>query len=191
MLSRLLISLWEVTMLIYPQALFLVDSTKYSSGIVSQYEPAKANRLGFERRYAGKYRYYPTDDDLVCAHRSLPFGTLLKITSKDQVAVCVVLDRGPYGYCEYELGASDLKCRSNHRYTVTTRKSKPGRYRGELDATPAVHKMLGSRGWVYAKIERINAPRKFMDVLKLRSSKQDSPLFTVSSLTRVRSQHFF
>jgi hypothetical protein len=34
-----------------------------------------------------------------------------------------------------------------------------GYYRGELDATPAVHQLMKSNGWIWAKIERVGVAK--------------------------------
>jgi len=32
----------------------------------------------------------------ICAHKTLPFGTVLRLRYRGRTALCVVLDRGPY-----------------------------------------------------------------------------------------------
>jgi rare lipoprotein A len=56
------------------------------SGVASWYAEGK--------RTANGERFNP--DGLTCAHRSLPFGTLLRVTYKGRSAVCRVNDRGPF-----------------------------------------------------------------------------------------------
>lgn len=50
------------------------------------------------RRTSDGSRYHK--DSLTCAHRTLPFGTLLKVTNKQngKEVVVKVTDRGPYGH---------------------------------------------------------------------------------------------
>lgn len=126
-------------------------------------------------RYAGNWRVAPTRSDLVCAHRTLPFWTILRIRRKKRVAYCVVLDRGPYGYCARRSrhdkrkgwlnGRFDQRCPKTHRYQVIVkrwkRKRTPGYYRAMLDATPAVHRLLGTRksGWVTVRVEKVGKER--------------------------------
>lgn len=56
------------------------------SGVASWYAEGK--------RTANGERFNP--DGLTYAHRSLPFGTLLRVTYKGRSAVCRVNDRGPF-----------------------------------------------------------------------------------------------
>lgn len=45
-------------------------------------------------RTANGERFRP--DGLTCAHRTLPFGTMLRVTYRGRSAVCRVNDRGPF-----------------------------------------------------------------------------------------------
>jgi len=56
------------------------------SGLASWYAEGKQTANG--------ERFNP--DGLTCAHRSLPFGTLLRVTYKGRSTVCRVNDRGPF-----------------------------------------------------------------------------------------------
>lgn len=56
------------------------------SGLASWYAEGKQTANG--------ERFNP--DGLTCAHRSLPFGTLLRVTYQGRSAVCRVNDRGPF-----------------------------------------------------------------------------------------------
>lgn len=56
------------------------------SGLASWYEEGKQTANG--------ERFNP--DGLTCAHRSLPFGTLLKVSHNGRSTVCRVNDRGPF-----------------------------------------------------------------------------------------------
>jgi rare lipoprotein A len=60
-------------------------------GVASFYADSLAGR-----RTASGARYDP--NTATCAHRTLPFGTLLRVEEVDtgRTAVCVVNDRGPY-----------------------------------------------------------------------------------------------
>jgi rare lipoprotein A len=48
--------------------------------------------------WTGKASYYSGRGHMACAHRSLPFGTHVRVTnlSNNRSAVLVVNDRGPY-----------------------------------------------------------------------------------------------
>lgn len=56
------------------------------SGLASWYAEGKQTANG--------ERFNP--DGLTCAHRSLPFGTLLRVSYNGRSAVCRVNDRGPF-----------------------------------------------------------------------------------------------
>ena len=75
-------------------------------------------------------------EDRVCAHRTLPCGTPLLIQSmrSRRLATCQVLDRGPYG--------ARLP---GGRFVIKTRPSARGMWRGVVDLSPAVARMLGVR----------------------------------------------
>lgn len=77
-------------------------------------------------------------DDLVCAHRTLPCGTvvLLHNPRTDRVALCTVEDRGPYG-----------AILPSGRWGVKIRKRQPGVWRGVIDLSPAVARALGHNGF--------------------------------------------
>src|SRR5262245_14969397 len=64
---------------------------------------------------------------LVCAHRTLPCGTLLMLQNPrtGRFALCSVLDRGPYG-----------AILPSGQWGFKLRKSEPGRWRGLLDLAP-------------------------------------------------------
>lgn len=73
-------------------------------------------------------------DELVCAHRTLPCGTQILIRSRKsgRLATCRVLDRGPYG----------AKLPSG-RFVIKTRPEARGTWRGVVDMAPAVAATLG------------------------------------------------
>lgn len=68
----------------------LVDAP-IQEGVASFYHDSLAGR-----RTASGARYDP--NDATCAHRTLPFGTVLRVEDVDsgRSAVCVVNDRGPF-----------------------------------------------------------------------------------------------
>jgi hypothetical protein len=74
---------------------------------------------------------------LACAHRTLPCGTVLMLENPrtKRVAVCQVLDRGPFGAI-LPSGNWGLK---RHAY-------EPGDWRGILDLSPAVAEALEFNG---------------------------------------------
>lgn len=130
-------------------------------GLVSQYYAWRKSSTVPYARYAGAWRQKPTPRDLVCAHRTLRFGTILRIDrGRKRVSYCIVLDRGPYGAC-VPAEHKEVKvpqCKAGYRYRVIVRRRNMpdgGYYRGELDATPAVHKLMKSNGWIWAKIEKV------------------------------------
>ncbi len=70
---------------------FSINASAQQHGKASYY----SNRLHGHRTSDGS-RYHK--DSLTCAHRTLPFGTLLKVTNKNngKEVVVKVTDRGPY-----------------------------------------------------------------------------------------------
>ena len=70
---------------------FSINTSAQQHGKASYY----SNRLHGHRTSDGS-RYHK--DSLTCAHRTLPFGTLLKVTNKNngKEVVVKVTDRGPY-----------------------------------------------------------------------------------------------
>ncbi|MCS6913066.1 MAG: septal ring lytic transglycosylase RlpA family protein [Myxococcales bacterium] len=73
----------------------------------------------------------------VCAHRTLPCGTVLLLQSlrTRKVAVCVVADRGPFG-----------ATLPNGELVLKLRASEEGRWRGLVDLSPAVAAALELSG---------------------------------------------
>lgn len=156
--------------LVLPLNWITASGHEVGRGIASQYRPWRKSRLVPNARYAGRWNTKPTPDDLVCAHRTLPFGTYLRLRWRDRVGVCVVLDRGPYGFCKKlkTTHRPSRQCPAGFRYIITIRgRQLRGFYRGLIDATPAVHRMLGSAGWVRVRIERLNLERN-RRVLRVR-----------------------
>jgi len=76
-------------------------------------------------------------DELVCAHRTLPCGTQILVQSRrsGRLATCHVLDRGPYG--------ARL---ASGRFVIKLRPEERGTWRGIVDLSPAVANMLGTNG---------------------------------------------
>ena len=65
------------------------------------------------RSWTGKASYYGGRGHMTCAHRSLPFGTHVRVTnlSNNRSAVLVVNDRGPYirgRIVDVSTGAADV-----------------------------------------------------------------------------------
>jgi len=123
-----------------------------AQGVVSYYIPWRKSATVPNARYAGMWSRKPTPKDLVCAHRTLPFGSVLVIYPvgrPTQFEVCSVFDRGPYGACVPAKGTRRTsQCAAGKRYAVIVRGPLyGGKYRGEADVTPSVYHGLGrSRG---------------------------------------------
>ena len=75
--------------------------------------------------------------DLVCAHRTLPCGTLLVVENirNRKFALCQVLDRGPFG-----------ALLPSGEWTVKRTVHEPGVWRGIVDLGPAVAEALEFNG---------------------------------------------
>ncbi len=75
--------------------------------------------------------------ELVCAHRSLPCGTVVVLLNPRTglASSCKVLDRGPYGAL---LPSGD--------WVMKIRESDPGQWRGMIDLGPTVANMLQLNG---------------------------------------------
>lgn len=137
-------------------------SVPIERGIASLYRPWIKSRFVPNARYPGNWRVKPTPRDLVCAHRTLPFWTVLKLTRRTgESAFCVVLDRGPFGFCEKIGGKTNSRgCKPGERWIVAVRRrGRKGYYRGVIDATPAVHRMMRSKGWVTVQVRRVGLAR--------------------------------
>jgi hypothetical protein len=160
-----MLSLLLAALVLFPFSLEEAKPLSEQRGIVSLYRPWQKSSTVPYARYPGAWRTKPQKDDLVCAHRWIPYGTYLRISTKKQpgnFAYCVVLDRGPYGAC---IKTGDRKkyvgCKRGHKYKVIVQKYKPknGYYRAIVDATPAVHRMMEGDGWQHGTIERLDIPR--------------------------------
>ena len=148
----------------------LAKGEEVDRGIASLYRPWRKGPTVPYARYPGNWKVKPTRKDIVCAHRTIPFGTRLRLSWKRGSAVCVVLDRGPYGFCEWTgWGRPSAHCPWGYKYTVTARgKRARGYYRGVIDATPAVHRMMRSSGWVRVRVERLPSLGRSSSVLRVR-----------------------
>lgn len=84
---------------------------------------------------------YDERDPTIVAHRTLPFGTKLKVSiTKDRYIICYVRDRGPF-----------------------TKDKKTGRYSREIDLSRAGFvKLCGDAdaGLIQIKIEVLSVPNK-------------------------------
>ena len=80
--------------------LFLLPSTFSSSSFAQEPQKGKASyysrKATGSRTSSGERLHH---DSLVCAHKSHPFGTMLKVTNvqNGRTVVVKVIDRGPYG----------------------------------------------------------------------------------------------
>jgi hypothetical protein len=76
-------------------------------------------------------------DQLVCAHRTLPCGTLVLLHNPRtrRFAYCEVLDRGPFG-----------AILPSGNWGVKIHPSEPGKWRGIIDLAPAVANALALNG---------------------------------------------
>jgi hypothetical protein len=74
---------------------------------------------------------------LVCAHRTLPCGSVVMLHNPrtNRLAVCEVLDRGPFG-----------AIMPDGEWGVKIRPSQPGKWRGVIDLAPAVAQALDHNG---------------------------------------------
>ena len=60
------------------------------SGMASYYGNESGSRTASGQRF--------NQNALTCAHRSLPFGTKLRVTHGDRSVICTVNDRGPFAH---------------------------------------------------------------------------------------------
>ena len=74
---------------------------------------------------------------MVCAHRTLPCGSVVMLENPrtKQLAMCTVLDRGPFG-----------AILPSGKWGVKIKKSQPGEWRGVIDLAPSVADALGHNG---------------------------------------------
>jgi len=144
-------------------------------GIASMYQPWKRSWSVPYATYPGNLNVPPSPMDLVCAHRTLPFGSLLRISREGAPpAFCRVLDRGPYGFCRATGDGKkwSRQCKAGYRYMVARKSRTDGYYRGILDATPAVHQLIGSPGFTRVKVELLVLVPRSRAVLRLARQAQ-------------------
>lgn len=88
----------------------------------------------------------PRENDLVCAHRTLKFGTRVTFTNGQRSVTAVIKDRGPYGVVggkqNKQLGYRQIR----RDYYIDTTTLYGPHYRADFDCTPAVHRALGTSG---------------------------------------------
>jgi rare lipoprotein A len=63
--------------------------------------------------WTGQASYYRAPHEMTCAHRSLPFGTRLRVTNlrNNRTAILTVADRGPFirgRIVDVSVGAADV-----------------------------------------------------------------------------------
>jgi rare lipoprotein A len=80
-------------------AIALAGATIFVAGMIAATRTASAAQVVASFYHEGKVtangeRYNP--DGMTCAHRTLKFGTRLRVTYQGRSAVCRVNDRGPY-----------------------------------------------------------------------------------------------
>ena len=92
--------------------------------------------------------------DRVVAHRTLPCGTVVRVTNlrTGLATVATVGNRGPFGACLDDDYRGGIRC---EQWTVKRRRSDPGRWRGLLDVTPAVAAAIEHDGWDRVRVEVI------------------------------------
>lgn len=78
----------------------------------------------------------------VCAHRTLPCGTLLILENpvNKKRTWCQVMDRGPYGALD-----------EDGNWFVKKTVDEPGEWRGVLDVAPIPAKAIGHNGYQYIR----------------------------------------
>ena len=129
----------------------LLSPAQHFDGHASTFFPREATNNGALACARGTW----TEDEHVCAHRTLPCGTLLVLRHRatGRLSWCAVLDRGPYG-SRGPGGDLDLS---------PARGLEAGRHwTSVLDAGPAVamdfglgrHSAGAVRAWVVPAVER-------------------------------------
>ena len=108
------------------------------AGLATQFQPVEPLNDG--RLACDGGRQWEDPEEPVCAHRTLPCGTLLLVQSVQtgKTAWCRVLDRGPYGALTAE-GTWIIKKPGDQETATAT-------WRGVLDVGPRVGRELGLRG---------------------------------------------
>lgn len=83
---------WIATIAI---VLFSLTSTAQAQKVkVSWYDCAKPGQCSKSKKTASGKKFNP--NGLTAAHRSLPFGTKIRLTHKGRSVIVVVNDRGPF-----------------------------------------------------------------------------------------------
>ena len=85
---RLLVHTLAGLAILFVAALVLITPVLAACGTASWYGTESGNRTANGEPFNGT--------SMTCAHRSLPFGTKLKLTYGGKTAICRVNDRGPY-----------------------------------------------------------------------------------------------
>lgn len=91
-------------------------------------------------------------DDMLVAHRSRPLGQMVWVChgrDDSRCALAVVGDRGPFGRIvrgKWRNAADRLIYAANRERTLVADRTRPGRWAGCLDMTPAVSQVVGSDG---------------------------------------------
>lgn len=112
-------------------------------------ETVKATRFGYPGdRWAGRtlrcLGRAMEPGDLVIAHRRLPCGTVVRVTSRrtGRSVVATVADKGPWG-----------ALLPDGTWTLKRRRTDPGVWRGGADLSPAVVKAIGHRSFDRVELE--------------------------------------
>lgn len=118
---------------------------------VAEAETVKATRFGYPGdKWAGRTLRClgrpMAEGDLVIAHRRLPCGTVVRVTSRrtGRSVVATVADRGPYG--------STLP---DGTWAIKRRASDPGVWRGGADLSPAVVAAIGHRSFDRVELDAL------------------------------------
>lgn len=118
-------------MLVLMLTLFLDDTALVKSkALASMYLPWDiSSKYVPYGRYPYAWNNKPTRNDLVCAHRTLPFGTVLKLTYKDKTSICAIEDRGPFGACVPTVSDKKGKrCPLGYKWKVVKKNMPKGGY---------------------------------------------------------------
>ena len=88
------------------------------------------------------------DDDVGIAHRGFPMGAVIAIENlrTGQMAVGMVVDRGPYGALH------------KGKWVLKRKKKNRGKWRGCADLTPAMAEAIGHDGFERVRVWRLRKP---------------------------------
>ena len=108
-------------------------ATSYQEGIASFYAKVVKSRMANGQRYH--------KDSMICAHRTHPFGTLLKVTNlkNNKVVVVKVTDRGPFSrgrIIDLSYGAAEKLGFISSGLTKVRVEVYDGRMNSEIDTHP-------------------------------------------------------